>query len=137
MTEPHLGELVKPGAHPDSPVFNKMRPIYWVDKSPSIQRGMRWKDSATLRRAWARTFLLVKEINVQRLYDATNVDAIDEGMLTLSDEWVWRNFLDYSRKLEAWHAGGKIGTPPVGPSPRERLFAYLRGCYNPDTIDIN
>lgn len=137
MTEPHLSELVKPGARQDSPLFNKMRPIYWVDKSPLLQKSVLWKDSATLRRAWARTFLQVVDIHVERLYDASNVAAIDEGMLTLSDEWVWKNFIDWSRALESWHQHGKNGKPPLGPSPRDRLFAYLRGCYNPKSIDAN
>lgn len=137
MTEPHVSELVRPGARPDSPVFGKVRPVYWYDKSDLLRKSLKWKDSHTLRREWARQFLEVIDIRLERLFDATNVSAIDEGMLSLSDQWVWNNFIEYSNALESWHIRGKKGAPPIGPAPRDKLFKYLRGCYNPESIDTN
>lgn len=71
------------------------------------------------------------EVRLQRLQEITEVDAIDEGVLTLGAEWLAAAFPDYHAAHAAWEAKGEQTRPPFGPSPVQRyakLWEQINGA---------
>ncbi len=139
IKEAHTSELTFPGARPDSPNFGKRSPIYKADKLPHVAALIRWREPYKMPRAYARTFVRLKEVVAQRLQDITNVNAIDEGMLTLPDDQLWRLFPDYKQAHAEWEA--RLETDwvksPIGPAPRERFEKLICSMHKPDVWERN
>lgn len=91
---------------------------YWVDTDTGEHKDqMPWRPSIHMPRDAARIFLRVNDVQVERLNEISQSDAIDEGALTCdlceTDE--------YKESCEkAKREGSK---PPIGYSPRERFAA--------------
>lgn len=95
--------------------------IYKADGGSAVSSGYdkepRWHPSTHMPRDAARIFLRVNDVQVERLNEISQSDAIDEGALTCdlceTDE--------YKESCEkAKREGSK---PPIGYSPRERFAA--------------
>lgn len=95
--------------------------IYKADVGNAVSAGYdkepRWHPSIHMPREAARIFLRVNDVQVERLNEISQSDAIDEGALTCdlceTDE--------YKESCEkAKREGSK---PPIGYSPRERFAA--------------
>ena len=95
--------------------------IYKADGGSAVSAGYdkepRWHPSIHMPREAARIFLRVNDVQVERLNEISQSDAIDEGALTCdlceTDE--------YKESCEkAKREGSK---PPIGYSPRERFAA--------------
>ena len=95
--------------------------IYKADGGSAVSAGYdkepRWHPSIHMPRDAARIFLRVTDVQVERLNEISQSDAIDEGALTCdlceTDE--------YKESCEkAKREGSK---PPIGYSPRERFAA--------------
>ena len=95
--------------------------IYKADVGSAVSAGYdkepRWHPSIHMPREAARIFLRVNDVQVERLNEISQSDAIDEGALTCdlceTDE--------YKESCEkAKREGSK---PPIGYSPRERFAA--------------
>lgn len=129
IKEAHTSELAFPGAREDSPNYGKRTPIYKADKQPHVAKLMKWREPYKMPRAYARSFAELAALGVERIQDITNVGAIDEGVLTLDDGWIANKFPDYVRRHGTWVAAGNVGSPPVGPSPRERFRALIEGLH--------
>ena len=95
--------------------------IYKADGGSAVSAGYdkepRWHPSTHMPRDAARIFLRVNDVQVERLNEISQSDAIDEGALTCdlceTDE--------YKESCEkAKREGSK---PPIGYSPRERFAA--------------
>lgn len=85
----------------------------WIGESPED----RWRSPLRMPRWASRITLEVTGVRVQRLQDMTEVDAIDEGAMTLP------NRPTYEAECAAERAAGRI-KPPLGDSPLKR-FASL------------
>ncbi|KIP13439.1 hypothetical protein KY49_680 [Burkholderia sp. MSHR3999] len=85
-----------------------------------------WRPSIHMPRAASRITLEITDVRVERLQDISEVDAIDEGVLTLDEGWARQQFPDYFATRDATLPGEK---PPRGPSPRVR-FSKLWNSLN-------
>lgn len=96
--------------------------IYKADGGRAVSAGYdkepRWHPSIHMPRGAARIFLRVTDVQVERLNEISQYDAIDEGTLTcnLFETEEYRELCEKSKR-----EGSK---PPIGYSPRER-FAVL------------
>lgn len=82
---------------------------------------IKWRPSIFMPREAARIFLRVTNVRVERLQDITEVEAIDEGALTVP------NTKEYQKAFgEAVAIGEK---PPLGETPKQR-FARLWDSIN-------
>ena len=95
--------------------------IYKADGGSAVSAGYdkepRWHPSIHMPREAARIFLRVTDVQVERLNEISQSDAIDEGALTCdlceTDEYK-------ELRKKAKREGSK---PPIGYSPRERFAA--------------
>lgn len=95
--------------------------IYKADGGSAVSAGYdkepRWHPSIHMPRDAARIFLRVTDVQVERLNEISQSDAIDEGALTCdlceTDEYK-------ELRKKAKREGSK---PPIGYSPRERFAA--------------
>lgn len=95
--------------------------IYKADGGSAVSAGYdkepRWHPSIHMPRDAARIFLRVTDVQVERLNEISQSDAIDEGTLTCdlceTDE--------YKESCEKAKIEGS--KPPIGYSPRERFAA--------------
>ena len=95
--------------------------IYKADGGSAVSAGYdkepRWHPSIHMPRDAARIFLRVTDVQVERLNEISQSDAIDEGALTCdlceTDE--------YKESCEKAKIEGS--KPPIGYSPRERFAA--------------
>lgn len=138
IKEAHTSELTYPGARPDSPNYGKRSPIYKADKLPHVAKLMKWREPYKMPRAYARTFVGLAEIGVERLQDITNVGAIDEGMLTLDDDWVSEHFPEYREAQIRWVKDRNPNSkPPLGPTPRARFERLITKLHKSTVWDEN
>lgn len=137
IKEAHTSELAFPNAQPHSPNYGKRRPIYKADKLPHVAKIMKFREPYKMPRAYARSFARLVSIGVERLQDITNVGAIDEGMLTLSDELLEKLFPKYHNDKIEWAACDGNIKPPVGPGPRERFAELIKSLHKSSVWDDN
>jgi hypothetical protein len=96
--------------------------VYAADCDTGVQ-GAGFTSCIFMPRNLSRITLEITEVRVQRLQQITNLDAIDEGVMTFDYEWVKSNFPTYAKEYAAWQSGGQVGAPPLGPSPVMRYAA--------------
>jgi hypothetical protein len=94
----------------------------------------RWRPSIFMPRWASRITLEVTDVRAERLQDISDVDAINEGVLMLGDDWLYGAFPDYADKLRATISGTK---PPLGPSPRMRYAKLWEQINGPDSWSAN
>lgn len=61
-----------------------------------------YKSSMFMRRKFARIFLEVKEVTIERLHDITGIDAIHEGILSKSFEFESPVYFDYTKGIKTY-----------------------------------
>jgi hypothetical protein len=93
-----------------------------------------WRPSIHMPRKASRLTLEITDVRAQRLQDISEVDAIDEGVLTLGDDWTRETFPHYWHSCKATPPGEK---PPLGPSPRTRFVALWEQINGRDSWDAN
>lgn len=71
--------------------------------------------------------LRITDVRVERVQEISEDDAISEGVMHEKGLDYWPQ--DKREAHESWIAGGRVGRPPLGPSPRER-FAVLWDSIN-------
>lgn len=138
LKEAHWSELTHPGARPDSPNYGKRTPIYKADKQPHVAKIMKWREPYKMPRRYARSFAELAELSCERLQDITNVGAIDEGMLTLSHELLYKLFPEWGAAHRAWLELDDNTVPcPLGKQPRERFAALIKSLHKSTVWDEN
>lgn len=83
-----------------------------------------WKPSIFMPKKYARIWLEVVNVRVERVRDISQGDALSEGASVVDSELVYPG---YSKRCEYMRSKGL--KPPVGPSPAER-FKYLWDSIN-------
>lgn len=78
----------------------------------------KYKPARFMPRWASRLSLEITGVRLEMLHEITEVGAIDEGVLTLGDEWVAQKFPIYEVARKATQKGAK---PPLGPAPRARF----------------
>ncbi len=105
------------------------------------QDSPQWKPCIHMPKKACRIFLKVKSILVERVQDITDDEAISEGVLTLSEQWVHDNFQEYAKAWRAWDKERLLMAepqrPPLGPSPRDRFKKLWENINGKDSWDIN
>jgi hypothetical protein len=139
IKEAYKRERTYPNAQDHSPNYKKTHAIYKTDKAPHVQKLIKWSAPRTMPRIYARSFVEIAQLRIQRLQEITNVEAIDEGMLTLPDDVILDLFPEFAREWREWsaHPDYLSVAPPIGPSPRERFAAIINRLHKPDTFARN
>jgi len=72
----------------------KWEPIYKADDKTYIDEDgiLKWKPSIHMPRKYARIFLKVANIRVERLRDITDTDSIAEGIETVHNRYCYKNY---------------------------------------------
>jgi hypothetical protein len=84
-----------------------------------------------------RIWLKVSDIGVESLQYITELDAIDEGVLSLSDDFIKLHFAEYHAKLEEWKEQKEVSRPPIGPTPKERFEKLWDSIEGPGAYELN
>ncbi|HYE53695.1 MAG TPA: hypothetical protein VD996_02590 [Chitinophagaceae bacterium] len=105
---------------------------YYWRKFPSIH----------LPKKKARIWLKATDVRVERLQDISEADAIAEGVLGLSHNWVYSNFPLYKMDYTDWQLkrempGQYALKPPVGPSPKARYSKLIELMYGLGSWNAN
>jgi hypothetical protein len=83
-----------------------------------------WKSPLFMPKKYVRIWLDITEVRIQRVQEISQVDAIDEGIFALSNEWLWNAFPEYGEAYKKWRAEGNFTIrPPLGISPKQRFQA--------------
>lgn len=104
------------------------------DFAKAVRYNGRWRPSIHMPRWASRITLEVTGLRVERLQDISQADAISEGICSLGQDWVDRNFAEYAAARDATAPGAK---PPLGPTPVERfkaLWDSINGLREPKHI---
>ncbi|NTX99237.1 hypothetical protein [Deinococcus sp. JMULE3] len=138
VREPFLSQLIsesledlrKAGCTPD----DTGRATWEVGKAPT-----RWRRPETMRISLSRAAAQATSVHPVRLSDLTEHDAIDAGMLRVSDGWLEQHFPAWFARLRRVNQAGaargaslspgpdtQLTAPPPGPSPLTRLRAAIR-----------
>lgn len=99
--------------------------------------GGKWRPSIHMPRWASRLLLEITEVRAQRLMEISEVDAIDEGALTLDDDFIVEHFAEYSSTLAAHFNSDSRSRPPIGPTPRERFRALWNSINGAGAWDLN
>jgi len=138
IKEAHTSELKYPNAPDHSPNFGKRRPIYKADKQPHVAKLMKWREPYKMPRAYARSFARLVSIGAERLQDITEVGAIDEGMLTLPYELLYKLFPEWGAAHRDWLRLNDNSIPcPVGAKPRERFAELIKSLHKSTVWEEN
>jgi hypothetical protein len=102
----------------------RMRPdgtiAFRADDAGALELGGSWQSPLFLPRHHSRLVLDVEDVAVRRLQAMTEVDALDEGVMSTGRDY-WTD-----EERGAWlrwdaNGGGLVGPPPLGPSPLTRF----------------
>lgn len=104
--------------NPDDPHSGAVYKAGWERVKPGP-----WKPSIHMPRWAARIFLRVMRVWLEPLKKISQVDCINEGVLTLEKEWVYAHFPKYKAELDEWELAYPYHRPPLGPSPYDRFAA--------------
>jgi hypothetical protein len=138
IKEAHWFEPAFPNAQPHSPNFGKMRPIYKADKQPHVAKLMKWREPYKMPRRYARSFAELVDLRCERLQAISEVGAIDEGMLTLPYELLYKLFPEWGVAHRDWLELNDNSVPcPVGAKPRERFAALIKSLHDHRVWDQN
>jgi hypothetical protein len=137
VKEAYKKERAFPNAQPHSPNYDKMQAMYKADKAPAVVKAIRWSAAHTMPRIFARYFIKITSLECERIQSITDVGAIDEGVLTLSDEWIAANFPKYHQDHIEWVACNGESKPPIGPSPRQRFHKIITSLNGDDGWNEN
>lgn len=85
----------------------------------------------------SRLLLEITDISVQSLQYIGQQDAIDEGVMTLPNRFIFDQLPDYETRYLAWERDGKIGRHPIGPSPYERFSLLWKSIHGPESWESN
>jgi hypothetical protein len=124
------------------PSTNSM-PIGWpydyraTAKEDGVPEEGPWKPSIFMPKDACRIKLFISDIRAERLQDISEVDAINEGTLSMSSDWIGLQFPSYKSLLDKWEKGDKKTAPPIGPSPRARYYALWESINGSGSWDKN
>ena len=71
--------------------------LYKADFTDEDAKAFHWKPSLFMPKAYARIFLKVTNVRVERLQDISEADAIAEGIKRIGDAWKDYDFKDNSK----------------------------------------
>jgi hypothetical protein len=100
----------------------------------------RWKPSTHMPKAACRIYLEIIGIKVERLQDISEVDAIDEGVMSIKWDTVLSWFPRYKYLHDEWFKrknGGVIEKPPLGPSPSQIFQALWQSINGEESWEEN
>jgi len=88
-------------------------------------------------RRYSRIDLEITGVRVERLMDCSNVDAIDEGVLTMGAEWLATSFPEHHAAVADWKNRDEGTRPPLGPSPVQRYARLWEQINGAGSWDLN
>lgn len=94
---------------------------------PFKTNDLQWKkgNKYFMPEKYARSFVDVVIVGVERLQDISETDCINEGIMTYGEDWVHKMFPEYAKEYLLWeltNAECPIEIkPPLGPSPKQRF----------------
>jgi hypothetical protein len=101
----------------------------------------RWRPSIHMPRWASRITLEITAVELQRLHDMSETDAIDEGILSVTDHdpgFLYQHFPEYCAERDLWQqVVGDRGKGPLGPSPLARFKALWGTINGPESWDAN
>lgn len=104
------------------------------------QTGTGWykRPSLFLPKTNSRIWLKVEDVNAERLQAISEVDAINEGVLSLSHQWVRNQFTEYAKLDSEWTMlRHKTTPPPLGPGLKTRFMALWQSINGPASLAAN
>lgn len=114
----------------DKPVFSEPDVVAKPSDRSTFFQGEKWykRPAIFLFKKHARTFLRVVDVKVEPLQFISINSAIDEGVISLSQnmEWLKVHFPGYAADMEIYHAHkarGRNERPPIGPCPVSKFKA--------------
>jgi hypothetical protein len=97
---------------------------------------MRWRPSIHMPRWASRILLEITGVRVERLQDIGEVDALDEGILSVrTKEWDLAHFPDWRKAFD--EACARCERPPVGPRPSQSYRALWESISGAGSWDAN
>jgi len=108
--------------------------------SDQIKARKPWKPSIHMPRVACRENLVVLETYPQRIHSMTEGQAMNEGIMSLSHDWVMSNMPDYAaeyRECMRLREQGIVRKPPLGPLPTVRFKMLWEEINGKDSYDSN
>lgn len=97
-----------------------------MDKeSPSREHWYK-RNSLFMPKDAARIWLQVEDVRVERAQEISESDAINEGVINIGDEFIFKQFPQYHEDYNIWllrKNDGIVERPPMGPSPYQKFKA--------------
>lgn len=95
-----------------------------------------WRPSIFMTRWASRILLEITEVRVERLQEISEVDAIDEGIISVRNpEWDLKHFKEWKLSFDA--AVGQRKKPPLGPTPKQAYRALWKDINGAGSWDAN
>lgn len=111
--------------------------LYKATHAHMVPGDCKWRPSIHMPRIASRLLLEITDISVQSLQYIGQQDAIDEGVMTLPNRFIFDQLPDYETRYLAWERDGKIGRHPIGPSPYERFSLLWKSIHGPESWESN
>jgi len=115
-----------------------------VFKADQLQIGTpakeadKWKPSLFMPKEIAKRWLKIVDINIERLHQISDADAVCEGICVLNGTpFIDKHFPDYTEAVKKWCDGPANGQPPHLPPPRDRFRALWESINGRDSWEIN